>query len=141
MRRSAQYYYMFEGVHIPSIPPSVNLAFQTVKTVVSRAVEWISKLNFRSSQISDATPPDNIVLTERNDISVRYIPLCSCRTRKLDYATIIYETDGPHYDKDVFIKIKNVYWMSRWRFLRKVLKLWLFDVKEIRPVEVTLFFI
>lgn len=39
---------------------------------------------------------------DSSSIPVRYVPLCSCRVRKLDYAKIINEPHGPDFDSDVF---------------------------------------
>jgi hypothetical protein len=69
---------------------------------------------------------------------IRYIPICSCRMRKLIYVKIVSEIDGPHYDSDVFQELKIVYWRCRLAVLRSIMKFWLFDLREVRPVTVLL---
>jgi hypothetical protein len=136
MRRTAQYYNMFEGIRIPSLPASVNATFQRVKAVVAGAQMWISKFEGWSNHFANTRSPDIIEGSGSDSDSVRYVPLCSCRVRKLDYAKIINETDGPHYDADVFKELKEAYWRGRSQFLRRILKIWVFDLREVRPVEV-----
>jgi hypothetical protein len=138
MRRTAQYYNIFEGVRRPVLPAYVNATFQKAKATVHGALMWISKFLGWSRQLSAGhSALDTIELRENGSSSVSYVPICSCRRRTLDYAKIIDEAAGPQYDSDVFKELKEAYWRSRSRFARVILKLWIFDLREIRPVEVS----
>jgi len=133
MRRSARYRDFFEGINLPSIPERVNTILQKVNDTVCGAGQWISKLNIWANKTANATPPGSM---ELDDVAVFFVALCSCRTRKLQYVKITCLPNGPHFDKDIFEKLKEAYWRTRWRIVRTALKIWLFDVKEVRAVNV-----
>ena len=97
----------------------------------------LSKLDILQNRRGDAAIPDNNSDDEGNTDSLRYVPLCSCRRRELEYAKIKYAPDGPHYDEDVFKILQKVYRQGRGGLLGRLVSFWLFDVKEVRPVEVT----
>lgn len=137
MRRTAQYYNMFEGFRSPALSAFINSVFHKVKAAVSGALMLMSRFNGWSRQLARHSVPDTIDLRENGSSSISYVPLCSCRRRTLDYAKIVDETDGPQYDSDVFKELKEVYWRERWWLLRMILKLWIFDLREVRPVEVS----
>ena len=107
-----------------------------INTALGPTGKLLFKLIFWSSKTTDGVPPDDVA---SGNAYIRFVPLCNCRERILDYAKIIYEPDGPHFDVDVFEKLKDTYWRSRWHISRKILKFWLFDLKEVRPVTVETF--
>jgi hypothetical protein len=133
MRRTAQYYNIFEGLVLPSLPENVKSVIQPVLTAVNGIRYWISKFGRWLSESVYHESPD----PRNNSASVFYVPLCNSRVRKLDHAKIVKEDNGPDYDIDVFTELKKVYLRSRLRFLRTMLNAWIFDLREVRAVEVS----
>jgi hypothetical protein len=133
MRRTAQYHNTFEGLALPSLPQNVKSVLQPVLTAVNGVWYWISKFwRWRTESVNRGSPDPR-----DNSASVCYVPLCNCRVRKLDHAKIVAEPhEGPDYDTDVFTELKKVYIRSRPRFLRTMLNAWIFDLREVRAVEV-----
>lgn len=65
----------------------------------------------------------------------KHVPLCICRQGRLFYATV--NVDGSiDEDREVFKKIRNEYMNNRGWLSKRLVKYWIWDLKEIRCAEV-----
>jgi hypothetical protein len=135
MERTAAHYHMFEGLHFPWLQKISSVSASFFNTIFNWALTVIS--HPRQNEVEPSPSPSE----RRNShsgvpTSTWYVAMSTCRLKKLGFAEIRNEQHGPDSDAQVFSELKKVYMRFRSRIITRLLQIWLFDLQEVRPVQV-----